>query len=65
MVITREDVDAILEASKPMPTGGRSPTSPSGDYAQLVKLRERDRQAREQTALNAALESARKLRMKK
>ena len=42
MVLTPEDVQAILEASRPKPR--RMPDPPSlGGYAALVKLRERNR----------------------
>jgi hypothetical protein len=58
MILTREDVDAILEATKPKPLGPRpqtylqslrsspGPRLPEGDYEDLVRFR--DKQKREQ-----------------
>jgi hypothetical protein len=46
MVLTKEDVAAVLEATKPKPLSVPVPrqmwrAGPSGDYAELLKLRER------------------------
>jgi hypothetical protein len=49
MVLTQEDLDALIDALKPAPLYRRAvkpstlPAFPTGDYAELVKLQERQK----------------------
>ncbi len=53
MVFTQEDLDALIEASKPAPLSRRTvvtptpPVCPMGGYAELVKLREKQKKESE------------------
>lgn len=53
MVLTQEDLDALIEASKPAPLPRRNvvtpthPVYPMGSYAELVKLREKQKKESE------------------
>lgn len=53
MVLTQEDLDALIEALKPAPLSRRSVVSPThtaypmGSYAELVKLREKQKKESE------------------